>query len=88
MDENNLGLAERHNTAYLCSLVSTHGYNVRRNSKGIRVQLMATWERSELEILYPEGSVSVQEDENVRLMTTDEWSAWIDQQVGTEKMED
>jgi trans-2-enoyl-CoA reductase len=49
---------------------------------------MATWTRQELEELYPDGTVSVQVDDTVTVMTTDEWSAWIDAQVGTEKFEE
>jgi len=41
--------------------------------------------RDELVALYPDGTVSVQVDDEVRPMTTDEWSAWIDGQVGMEK---
>jgi ribosomal protein S12 methylthiotransferase accessory factor YcaO len=46
---------------------------------------MAEWTRDELEALHPDGTVNVQVDDDVRPMTTDEWSAWIDQQVGQEK---
>lgn len=49
---------------------------------------MATWTRQELEDLYPDGTVSVQIDDVVTVMSTEEWSAWIDQQVGTEKSEE
>ena len=49
---------------------------------------MATWTREELEELHPEGSVNVQVDDNVRPMTHAEWDAWIEQQVGVEKMEE
>jgi hypothetical protein len=49
---------------------------------------MATWTRQELEELHPDGTVSVQVNDEITLMTTDEWSAWIDSQVGTEKPED
>ena len=49
---------------------------------------MATWTRQELETLYPDGTVSVQVDDEVTPMSTDEWSAWIDAQVGTEKPEE
>ena len=49
---------------------------------------MATWTRQELEELYPDGTVNVQVDDDVRPMSTEEWSAWIDQQVGTEKPEE
>ena len=44
--------------------------------------------RDELVALYPDGTVSVQVDDEVRPMTTDEWSAWIDGQVGLEKPAD
>ena len=47
-----------------------------------------TWTRDELVALYPDGSVNCQIDEDVRPMTTEEWSAWIDQAVGTEKFPD
>jgi len=43
------------------------------------------WTREELEAAAPYGTVNVQVDNEVRLMTTDEWSAWIDGQVGMEK---
>ncbi len=46
---------------------------------------MATWTRRELEELHPNGTVNVQVDDEVTVMTSEEWSAWIDQQVGTEK---
>jgi trans-2-enoyl-CoA reductase len=46
---------------------------------------MAEWTRQELEELHPDGSVSVQVDDDVTVMTTEEWSAWIDSYVGTEK---
>lgn len=46
---------------------------------------MTTWTRQELEELYPDGTVSIQEDDVVTLMTHDEWDAWIEEQVGTEK---
>lgn len=49
---------------------------------------MAEWTRQELEELYPDGSVSVQVDDTVTVMSTEEWSAWIDGQVGTEKPEE
>ena len=49
---------------------------------------METWTKQELEALYPDGTVSVQVDNTVTPMTTDEWSAWIDAQVGTEKPEE
>lgn len=44
--------------------------------------------REELVGLYPDGTVDVQVDDDVRPMTTDEWSAWIDAQVGLEKPTD
>ncbi len=50
--------------------------------------MMATFTRDELVQLYPEGTVSVQVDDEVRAMTTDEWNAWIDGQVGQPKLED
>ena len=46
------------------------------------------WTRDELEALYPDGTVNVQVDDEVRPMTTDEWSAWIDSQVGVKKPAD
>jgi hypothetical protein len=49
---------------------------------------MAEWTRQELEALYPDGTVSVQVDDDVTTMSTAEWSAWIDAQVGTEKPEE
>jgi hypothetical protein len=49
---------------------------------------MATWTRQELETLYPAGTISVQVDDEITPMTTEEWSAWIDTQVGTEKPEE
>ncbi len=49
---------------------------------------MAEWTRQELETLYPDGTVSVQVDDEVTPMSTDEWSAWIETQVGTEKPEE
>lgn len=45
------------------------------------------WTRDELVALYPDGTINVQVDDEVRPMTTDEWSAWIDGQVGTDKPE-
>jgi len=48
---------------------------------------MAEWTRNELEALYPDGTVNVQIDDEVRPMTTDEWSAWIDEAVGQPKPE-
>lgn len=49
---------------------------------------MAEWTRQELEELYPDGTVSVQVDDEVIVMSTEEWSAWIESQVGTEKPEE
>ena len=49
---------------------------------------MAEWTRQELEELYPDGTVSVQVDDTITVMSTEEWSAWIEQQVGTEKLEE
>jgi hypothetical protein len=49
---------------------------------------MAEWTRNELVALYPDGTVNVQVDDDVRPMTTDEWSAWIDGQVGQPKPDD
>jgi desulfoferrodoxin (superoxide reductase-like protein) len=49
---------------------------------------MAEWTRDELVALYPDGTVNVQVDDVVRPMTTEEWSAWIDAQVGLEKPTD
>jgi len=48
---------------------------------------MAEWTRDELIALHPDGTVNVQVDDDVRAMTTDEWSAWIEQQVGQPKPE-
>ncbi len=48
---------------------------------------MATWTRQELKELHPDGTVSVQVDDEVTVMTSEKWSAWIDEQVGTEKPE-
>lgn len=49
---------------------------------------MATWTRQELEALHPLGTVNVQVDDEVTPMTAEEYSAWIDAQVGTEKLEE
>jgi len=49
---------------------------------------MATWTRHELETAYPDNTVSIQVDDEITVMTSEEWSAWIDQQVGTEKPEE
>jgi hypothetical protein len=49
---------------------------------------MDKWTRDELVALYPDGTVNVQVDDEVRPMTTDEWSAWIDGQVGQPKPDD
>jgi trans-2-enoyl-CoA reductase len=47
---------------------------------------MAEWTRQELETLYPVGTVNVQIDDVVTVMSVDEWDAWIEAQVGVEKM--
>jgi trans-2-enoyl-CoA reductase len=49
---------------------------------------METWTKAELEALYPDGTVSVQIDDTVTTMTSDEWHHWIDAQVGTAKPSD
>jgi hypothetical protein len=49
---------------------------------------MAEWTRPELEAAHPDGTVNVQVDDDVRVMTTDEWNAWVNDQVGTVKLED
>lgn len=49
---------------------------------------METWTKAELETLYPDGTVSVQVDDEVTPMTTDEWREWIDGQVGKSKRSD
>ena len=49
---------------------------------------MDKWTRDELVALYPDGTVNVQVDDEVRPMTTDEWSTWIDAQVGQVKPDD
>jgi trans-2-enoyl-CoA reductase len=49
---------------------------------------MATWTRQELEQLHTDGTVNVQVDDEVTVMTSEEWSAWIDAQVGIEKPEE
>ena len=49
---------------------------------------MATWTRDELVALYPDGTVNIQVDDEVRPMTSDEWSTWIEQQVGQPKPEE
>jgi hypothetical protein len=49
---------------------------------------METWTKAELEALHPDGTVSVQVDDEVTPMSTEEWSAWIDLAVGTEKPEE
>ena len=46
---------------------------------------MAEWTRDELVALYPDGTVNVQVDYEVRPMTTSEWSAWIDSHIGQAK---
>lgn len=49
---------------------------------------MAEWTREELEVLHPLGEVGTQVDDDFTPFTEDQWSAWIDAQVGTEKFED
>jgi hypothetical protein len=49
---------------------------------------MAEWTRDELVALYPDGTVDVQVDDKVRPMTSEEWSKWIDGQVGQPKPDD
>ena len=46
---------------------------------------METWTREELVALFPDGSVGVQVDDVVTPLSSEEWSAWIDAQVGGEK---
>lgn len=46
---------------------------------------MAEWTRQELEELHPVGTVNVQVDDIVTLMSADEWDAWIEAQVGVAK---
>lgn len=48
---------------------------------------MDNYTREELETEYPEGSVSIQDDDTIRTMTSEEWSQWIDTQVGLPKVE-
>ena len=49
---------------------------------------MATWTRQELEELHPDGTVTSQVDDVVNTLTTEQWDAWIEAQVGTEKPEE
>lgn len=49
---------------------------------------MAEWTRQELEELHPDGTVSVAIGDTVTVLTSDEWSVWIESQVGTEKPEE
>ena len=44
---------------------------------------METYTREQLVELYPDGSVTSQVDGVSTVLTTDEWSDWIDGQVGT-----
>ena len=44
---------------------------------------METYTREQLIEKYPDGSVTTQVDGESTVMTTDEWSDWIDGQVGT-----
>ena len=48
---------------------------------------MAKWTKAELEALNPFGVVGTQIDDDFTPFTEQEWSAWIDAQVGTEKPE-
>jgi hypothetical protein len=45
--------------------------------------MMETYTREQLVELYPDGSVTAQVDGESTVMTTEEWSDWIDGQVGT-----
>lgn len=45
------------------------------------------WTRDELVAAFPDGSLTVQIDDLTRPMTTDEWQAYIDAAVGTDKPE-
>jgi hypothetical protein len=49
---------------------------------------MANWTRKELETAYPPGTVTRQINHDIIVLSDDEWSAWIEQQVGTEKGEE
>ena len=49
---------------------------------------MATWTRQELEALHPDGTVTRRHNHETVALTTEEWSAFIDKQVGTEKPEE
>lgn len=49
---------------------------------------METWTREELESRSPFGSVNIVVDDDVRLMTFEEWDAWIERGVGDEKLVD
>lgn len=44
-----------------------------------------TWTYDELVAAFPDGTVMVQVDDDVRPMTTEEWSAWIESAVGHPK---
>ncbi len=48
---------------------------------------MAEWTRQELEEMHPLGVVGTQIDDDFTPFTEEEWSAWIDRHVGTEKPE-
>lgn len=48
---------------------------------------METWTRQQLETEFPFGSVNVQNGEEIRSMTREEWNEWIDRQVGLERPE-
>lgn len=49
---------------------------------------MATWTKEELEALYPHGTVTRRHNHDTIVLTTEEWSAWVDKKVGTEKPEE
>ena len=46
---------------------------------------MADITREQLEQNHPLGSVMIQIDDEVRPMNEEEWHAWVERQVGTEK---
>jgi len=45
--------------------------------------MMETYTREQLIEKYPDGSIATQVDGESTTLTTEEWSAWIDTQVGT-----
>ncbi len=49
------------------------------------IKMADYYTREELEALHPDGTVSIMVGHEVRLMTTQQWSAWIDGQVGQPK---